>query len=437
MSEFSRDNLLRSWKEIAAYLGCDVRTCHRWEGQRGMPVHRAGAETKSPVFAYRDELDRWFRETFTATNQRAAEAPRFHAWGRWAAVAGVLLAIAGGILFSLGKRVRRQPAGFAIDGSFLVVLDKQKRELWRRDTGLEDLRSGDFYRDNFQMTHRDQSPTFPSLVIKDVNGDGDAEVVFAPRRERDQTGEGWIYCYDRTGGKLWHFHGGEELRCGLTTYSPDYRIAGFVCHDLNSDGRLETVAVSYHAPDWPCQLAVIDATGNVTGQFWNAGYIIDLLFADINGDGREELVVCGVNNEYQGGFLSGFDTRKIGGGSPQSGDYACRGIGPGTELFYVTIPQTDISRARGEWISGFRHMAVTENGWIQATTSESLVYYFDFGLKCVQLTDGHGFKMLHQELAAAGKIKSVLGPAYLAQFRQGIRYWNGSAMVPEVSMNGR
>jgi hypothetical protein len=41
MREISRDNLLRSWKEIAVYLGVDVRTCHRWEAQEGMPVHRA------------------------------------------------------------------------------------------------------------------------------------------------------------------------------------------------------------------------------------------------------------------------------------------------------------------------------------------------------------------------------------------------------------
>ena len=69
MDELSKDNLLRSWKEISAYLGCDVRTCHRWEANHGMPVHRAeGGETRSPVFAYKDELDAWFRETFKSSN---------------------------------------------------------------------------------------------------------------------------------------------------------------------------------------------------------------------------------------------------------------------------------------------------------------------------------------------------------------------------------
>ena len=58
MREISKDNLLRSWKDISAYLGCDVRTCCRWEKQHGMPVHRAeGGEAKSHVFAYKDELD--------------------------------------------------------------------------------------------------------------------------------------------------------------------------------------------------------------------------------------------------------------------------------------------------------------------------------------------------------------------------------------------
>ncbi len=65
MSEMAKDNLLRSWKDISAYLGCDTRTCYRWEKNHGMPVHRAeGGEMKSPVFAYKDELDSWFQQTF-------------------------------------------------------------------------------------------------------------------------------------------------------------------------------------------------------------------------------------------------------------------------------------------------------------------------------------------------------------------------------------
>ena len=68
MNDLPKNNLLRSWRNISAHLGYDVRTCHRWEANLAMPVHRAeGGGGKSPVFGYRDELDAWFRETFKAS----------------------------------------------------------------------------------------------------------------------------------------------------------------------------------------------------------------------------------------------------------------------------------------------------------------------------------------------------------------------------------
>jgi hypothetical protein len=53
------EQVLDSWKEIAAYLRRDVRTVRRWEQTRGLPVHRLPGEGRAPVFAVRRELDRW------------------------------------------------------------------------------------------------------------------------------------------------------------------------------------------------------------------------------------------------------------------------------------------------------------------------------------------------------------------------------------------
>src|SRR4030042_212802 len=89
MRELSKDNLLRSWKDISAYLECDVRTCHRWEQKHGMPVHRAeGGETKSHVYAYTDELERWFQATFKDSHhadEKAGEGRRYLIWAAGAA----------------------------------------------------------------------------------------------------------------------------------------------------------------------------------------------------------------------------------------------------------------------------------------------------------------------------------------------------------------
>src|SRR5215469_12290929 len=54
---------LDSWKEIAAYIGRDIRTAMRWEKERGLPVHRVpGDGARQPVFAYKDELDEWLEQ---------------------------------------------------------------------------------------------------------------------------------------------------------------------------------------------------------------------------------------------------------------------------------------------------------------------------------------------------------------------------------------
>jgi adenylate cyclase len=51
---------LDSWKEIAAYLKRGTRTLQRWEREEGLPVHRLRHSTLGSVYAYADELDRWW-----------------------------------------------------------------------------------------------------------------------------------------------------------------------------------------------------------------------------------------------------------------------------------------------------------------------------------------------------------------------------------------
>jgi len=434
MGEFSKDDLLRSWKEIAAYLGCDVRTCYRWEHERGLPVHRAeDAEKKSPVFAYKHELDAWFREAFKSSNPLESER-RAYLWLKWAGIGATALILAAIILYVRGRLVPRQPADFRIDGSVLYILDAKKHELWRWDTGVEDLQTDSYYRSNFQVKHTDQSNILPSLAMKDIDGDGNKEVLFALKTVRDQTGEGVLVCFDRRGRERWRFQAGRELVCASQRFSPDFRIAGFHTRDIDKDGRREIFVESFHAPDWPCQLAMLDASGKLVGEFWNAGYLRELTYQDLDGDGREELIVVGVNNEYRGGCLVVFDPQRISGGSPQTGDFVCHGIGPGSMISYVTVPYTDVSAARGRPVDGLRTVEITANNWIRATTSNGIIYEFDFSLKCVQVTFGHGFMIDHYETRKAGAVTSVLDDGYKANLIGGIRYWNGSAWAAESSM---
>lgn len=51
---------LDSWKEIAAYLKRDERTVRRWELE-GLPVHRHLHKKRAAVYAYKAEIDGWWR----------------------------------------------------------------------------------------------------------------------------------------------------------------------------------------------------------------------------------------------------------------------------------------------------------------------------------------------------------------------------------------
>jgi tetratricopeptide (TPR) repeat protein len=56
------DRRLDSWKEIASYLGREVRTVIRWEKDRRLPVHRIPGGKGHGVFALRSEVDAWLQK---------------------------------------------------------------------------------------------------------------------------------------------------------------------------------------------------------------------------------------------------------------------------------------------------------------------------------------------------------------------------------------
>lgn len=52
---------LDSWKEIAAYLKYSERTVRRWENE-GLPIHRHPHKKKAAIYAYKPEIDLWWRD---------------------------------------------------------------------------------------------------------------------------------------------------------------------------------------------------------------------------------------------------------------------------------------------------------------------------------------------------------------------------------------
>lgn len=55
-----------SWKDVAAYLKRSVPTVQRWEREEQLPVHRLQHKKQGTIFAYKAELDEWWRQRHAA-----------------------------------------------------------------------------------------------------------------------------------------------------------------------------------------------------------------------------------------------------------------------------------------------------------------------------------------------------------------------------------
>src|SRR5579872_1657646 len=92
---------LESWKEIAAYLGREVRTVQGWEKTEGLPIHRHQHARQGSVYAFRSELDAWREgrkqspeETVTSAVPVPAE-PMHRQWLGLLVGAGLVVLLAG------------------------------------------------------------------------------------------------------------------------------------------------------------------------------------------------------------------------------------------------------------------------------------------------------------------------------------------------------
>jgi TolB-like protein/Tfp pilus assembly protein PilF len=94
------DSRLDSWKEIAAYLGREVRTVQLWEKGEGLPIHRHQHSRQGSVYAFKPELDAWR----AARKPVAPEEPLPNRRKRrtvalWAASALAVLAVASFVIW--------------------------------------------------------------------------------------------------------------------------------------------------------------------------------------------------------------------------------------------------------------------------------------------------------------------------------------------------
>jgi hypothetical protein len=322
-----------------------------------------------------------------------------------------------------------RPYDFKTDKTGIILLNKSGKEIGRFDTDITNLLEESDYRERYQQ-RRVQKETghyfLPLLMCKDINMDGKIEVLYSPQT-KDGKGTDRLYCIGQDCVPIWQIRAGRSVAFGGRSFPSDFVLQGFDVCDLDNDGKDEVVCVANAVNEWPCRLMVISADGKVLEEYWNSGQLLDLAFADLNRDGKKEILAAGLNNEYARGCLIIFNSSNIAGASPQSNsDFRSPQIIRGTEKRYILFPRTDVDLLK--WpMECVRDIELLGQNLIRVRAALSGIYYdFDYRLSLSNVELSHGFVQEHNVLSRERKIRSTLDDAYRRRIRNGVVYYAGT-----------
>jgi hypothetical protein len=424
--------ILSSWKEIASYLRINIRTAQRWEKRLALPVHRMDKLDKTYVFAYADEIDKWFEEKI----QKEKISKKSFLKNKKLIISAIFLIFLVSIIMLISTKFPNQgnqiPSGFKIRNSRLIIFNSAGKKLWNYDLKVEVDPYFYLYTD---FTSRiSKSVTFINIFFKDIDRDKKINVILAVQT-KDNSNER-VLCFDEKGKLLWAFKPGREIRYGNYLISPDFDIKLFRVVDLNNDGFFETIISASHKIHFPSRILVLNHKGKVIGEYWNSGHFNCVEFLDLNNDGLKEIIFGGVNNNYRKACLVVLDIRKIAGSSPQvkGTRYYSEGLGVGTEKYYILIPPNELGKLFHIYECVGTIDIFKEKRIEICTNLSRIIYEFDYQLKVNYVYLGDEFVFRYEQLKREGKINKPISSINKKKLISDILYWDGEKWTKKPTM---
>jgi DNA-binding transcriptional MerR regulator len=449
--------VLDGWKEIAFHFGVTARTVQMWEAERGLPVHRKPGP-KGRVYAYADELQAWNlihsstglesdipiqalvsegdsedrldlnRAEMTAAMigeppedvsaaQHANAKPGFplgwlslaRGWPArsWVTVSLVLFLVASGSAWVVRQQARKALVSVKVSEWSLQGLDDQGKVLW---------------------TYRWEEPAFrpyratddpPHPVVADLDGDGENEVYLwheSQRLDKHSVRNATLLSFDAGGQLRWQFAPDATLRTSYREFPPPY--SGRTVRSVRYDGgrKRGVLAVANHHMNYPSRVMLFSAEGTLLREYLHSGHLHLFLVEDFNQDGREEIYVAGVANDYEAVDLTVLDPDTMHGASAEPrrqllGAKGGPGVKRGTELRRLVLPRTYLSKVVDPFSTigelrreGQSLILSAVEGWSELNGSPSTFFEFDRNLRIVSAGVSENFESSWEMLRKQGKL---------------------------------
>jgi len=191
------------------------------------------------------------------------------------------------------------------------------------------------------------------------------------------------------------------------------------------------VVASQHYPWWPSQIAMLDSNGKTISEYWHSGGLNSMVLADLDGDGKEEIIAAGASEYDHRATLVVLDPERIFGASTEERpEFQIHGMGVAQERLRLLFQRSDLNRALFQF--NLATELTFEHGIVRLTVLECITppgchiwYEFDKNFRLIAAyAGGDEFRSAHarfyensknphpvsaEEQAAFQKVRCLVG----------------------------
>ena len=293
--------------------------------------------------------------------------------------------------------VPTRPQFGRLDGTLLRVIGEDGKELWSKS-----------FPDGFGPDWYYAQGLSSRIWFGDLEGKGHTSVLFAYSSAANPQHSSTLICYSDRGQEKWRWTPGRdlpELNGSPATFKTF--ALGILKPSNNRPPRI--VVSSGHDTWWQNQIAILDSSGRTLAEYWHSGRLDSLVLADLDGDGKEEIVATGINNGYHQATLVVLDPDQVSGASTEvRPEFQIHRMGVAHERLRLLFPRSDLNQALSPYNQATSPSV--EHGSIRVMVRECMVpmgcpvwYEFDKDLHLINAYAGEEFRSAHARFFQNGK----------------------------------
>jgi hypothetical protein len=308
-----------------------------------------------------------------------------------------------------------QPQFGRLDGTVLRIFDADGTELWSKN-----------FPEGFGPNWYYQKGAEGHIWFEDLEGKGHTSVLFVyspAGGDTTATRSSVLICYSDRGKEKWRWTPGRELpelngsRATFLTAA-----AGVLKATERRPARI--VVSSQYWPWWANQIAMLDSSGKEISEYWHSGALSSIALADLDGDGREEIIAAGIANGYDHqATLVVLDPDRVFGASTEvRPEFQIHGMGVAQEKLRLLFPRSDLNRALYQFNRA--QDPTVEHGGLRLTVAECIAplgcyiwYEFDKNFRLIAaFAGGDEFRSAHNRFYQTGENAHTLSAEEQAAF---------------------